>query len=280
MASAKGETRNDAPPLTSSSACSRAWRSSVRVAPPKIAPMNRPSGFRARRIWIRAPTRSLVQCRDRVETARSRVSSPNGRRSSSATIRGRCRFPASAPTGRSRTARRSSRASLAARAREKAPFRLPRSTATGNSSQDRLQAHHDVLGRAALEEVGGWRSPGRRGRGGREGRGRRAGARRSCARNMAISNRHGKRPRAYWATVSRSRRSPAGPVLPPRAFDGGAALSGGLSAEAWSRITFLDDPVCDGCGAPFAYRQRRGRALRAVPGAAPGLRPSAGGLRL
>lgn len=42
-------------------------------------------------------------------------------------------------------------------------------------------------------------------------------------------------------------------VLPPRAFDGGAALSGGLSAQAWSRITFLDDPVCDGCGAAMPF---------------------------
>jgi ComF family protein len=42
-------------------------------------------------------------------------------------------------------------------------------------------------------------------------------------------------------------------VLPPRAFDGGSALSGGLSAEAWSRITFLDDPVCDGCGAAMPF---------------------------
>ncbi|MBC7670024.1 MAG: ComF family protein [Gemmatimonadaceae bacterium] len=44
-----------------------------------------------------------------------------------------------------------------------------------------------------------------------------------------------------------------GLILPPRAFDGAAALTSGLSAEAWSRITFLDGPVCDGCGAPFAY---------------------------
>ena len=27
----------------------------------------------------------------------------------------------------------------------------------------------------------------------------------------------------------------------------------GLSAEAWSRITFLEAPVCDGCGAPFEH---------------------------
>lgn len=30
-------------------------------------------------------------------------------------------------------------------------------------------------------------------------------------------------------------------------------MTAGLSAEAWNRITFLDGPVCDGCGAPFAY---------------------------
>ena len=42
-------------------------------------------------------------------------------------------------------------------------------------------------------------------------------------------------------------------ILPPQAFDGGAAQGRGLSAEAWSRITFLDGPVCDGCGAAFAY---------------------------
>ncbi|HQR88792.1 MAG: amidophosphoribosyltransferase [Caulobacter sp. 12-67-6] len=42
-------------------------------------------------------------------------------------------------------------------------------------------------------------------------------------------------------------------VLPPRTFEGGAAQSSGLSAERWSRITFLDDPVCDGCGAAMPF---------------------------
>lgn len=42
-------------------------------------------------------------------------------------------------------------------------------------------------------------------------------------------------------------------VFPPQAIDGGAALAGGLTAEAWSRIQFLDGPVCDGCGAPFEF---------------------------
>ncbi len=47
-------------------------------------------------------------------------------------------------------------------------------------------------------------------------------------------------------------------ILPPRALDEGRGLrpavqSHGLSAEAWSRISFIEAPFCDGCGAPFAY---------------------------
>lgn len=46
-------------------------------------------------------------------------------------------------------------------------------------------------------------------------------------------------------------------IFPPQALDKGAidgvATAGGLSAEAWSRIQFLDGPVCDGCGAPFEF---------------------------
>ncbi|MBC7167901.1 ComF family protein [Phenylobacterium sp.] len=43
-------------------------------------------------------------------------------------------------------------------------------------------------------------------------------------------------------------------VFPPQALnDGPRPASVGLSAEAWSRITFLDGPVCDGCGTPFEY---------------------------
>lgn len=30
-------------------------------------------------------------------------------------------------------------------------------------------------------------------------------------------------------------------------------MTGGLSAQAWSRISFIDGPLCDGCGAPFEY---------------------------
>ena len=41
-------------------------------------------------------------------------------------------------------------------------------------------------------------------------------------------------------------------VFPPQSLDGGeAAMAGGLSAATWSRIHFLDGPVCDGCGQPI-----------------------------
>ncbi|WP_337186612.1 ComF family protein [Phenylobacterium sp.] len=30
-------------------------------------------------------------------------------------------------------------------------------------------------------------------------------------------------------------------------------MAGGYSAAAWTRIRFLDGPVCDGCGVPFEY---------------------------
>jgi len=40
-------------------------------------------------------------------------------------------------------------------------------------------------------------------------------------------------------------------------------LAGGFSAGAWSRIRFLDGPVCDGCGAPFDYDP--GPGVRCAP---------------
>src|SRR5262249_34216357 len=43
-------------------------------------------------------------------------------------------------------------------------------------------------------------------------------------------------------------------VFPPQTLDGGPRpLAGGFSASAWSRIRFLDGPVCDGWGPPFEY---------------------------
>ena len=42
-------------------------------------------------------------------------------------------------------------------------------------------------------------------------------------------------------------------ILPPLDVSGAPALTGGLPADRWSRIAFLEDPVCDGCGAPWEY---------------------------
>ena len=47
-------------------------------------------------------------------------------------------------------------------------------------------------------------------------------------------------------------RSAADLLLPPLAIDSAVATaSPGLTADAWSRVVFLEDPVCDGCGAGF-----------------------------
>ena len=32
-----------------------------------------------------------------------------------------------------------------------------------------------------------------------------------------------------------------------------STAAAGLTAGAWSRVIFLEDPVCDGCGAAFEY---------------------------
>ncbi|MBU1348357.1 MAG: ComF family protein [Alphaproteobacteria bacterium] len=43
-------------------------------------------------------------------------------------------------------------------------------------------------------------------------------------------------------------------ILPPMSHDSReATAAAGLSADAWSRVVFLEDPVCDGCGAAFEY---------------------------
>jgi ComF family protein len=42
-------------------------------------------------------------------------------------------------------------------------------------------------------------------------------------------------------------------VLPLTGLDGEAVQSPGLNADAWRKIAFLADPVCDGCGTPFEY---------------------------
>ena len=46
--------------------------------------------------------------------------------------------------------------------------------------------------------------------------------------------------------------------FPPRSLDGGPGQAGGLAAEAWMKIAFIDGPVCDGCGLPFEFDQGAG----------------------
>ena len=70
---------------------------------------------------------------------------------------------------------------------------------------------------------------------------------------MAAILKPGPRARALW-------RAGLDLIFPPHALDGAAAQANGLPAEVWSRIRFLDGPVCDGCGAPFDYDQ--GEAAR------------------
>ncbi len=43
-------------------------------------------------------------------------------------------------------------------------------------------------------------------------------------------------------------------VFPPTTLDRAVRSQAiGLSAEAWSRVAFIAEPFCDGCGAPFEY---------------------------
>jgi ComF family protein len=59
-------------------------------------------------------------------------------------------------------------------------------------------------------------------------------------------------------------------LLPPQALDGlraaGPVQNRGLSAAAWSRITFIETPVCDGCGAPQDYELGEGVRCMACAG--------------
>lgn len=62
---------------------------------------------------------------------------------------------------------------------------------------------------------------------------------------------------ARWKPGPRSRGLARGLVdliLPPLAHDSPeAAAASGLTAGAWSRVAFLEAPVCDGCGAAFEF---------------------------
>jgi predicted amidophosphoribosyltransferase len=63
--------------------------------------------------------------------------------------------------------------------------------------------------------------------------------------------------RCFWEPGPRLKSAGRGVldlIFPPQTLDPGERpQSPGLSAEAWSRIVFIDGPVCDGCGAPFEF---------------------------
>ena len=231
--------------------------------------MNRPSGFSARRIWIRAPTTSLVQCRPSVETIRSRLAGGEGQ----ALLvehhaRARAGRPAWPATGRPRSAvPPGAGAAVGQRLAEGAAARRE-VDGQREVAHDRLQALGDVLGGAPVQEVGATHSPARRGPGAcGAGCGRRGGGGGHERGRWRLRRPIGNPDRGRWrcgaarSTCSSRRR---------RWTAGRGRWPAGSRPSAWSRIHFLDGPVCDGCGAPFEYDL--GRALRGLPGQAPGLR--------
>ncbi len=63
-------------------------------------------------------------------------------------------------------------------------------------------------------------------------------------------------PKARWRpgpALSAFGRRALDLILPATALDGSPAQSGGIPAESWTRIVFVEEPVCDGCGMPAEY---------------------------
>lgn len=58
-------------------------------------------------------------------------------------------------------------------------------------------------------------------------------------------------------------------AFPPQLLDAGRGaqpLAGGLSGEAWAKVTFLEAPWCDGCGTPFGHHEGKGALCPACTG--------------
>ena len=55
------------------------------------------------------------------------------------------------------------------------------------------------------------------------------------------------------ARVREAVRLAADWVFPQHRFDGARALEAGMAPDAWSKVVFLEAPVCDGCGSPFEF---------------------------
>jgi hypothetical protein len=49
-------------------------------------------------------------------------------------------------------------------------------------------------------------------------------------------------------------------IFPPHALDQAARpQSPGMSADAWSRVRFIAEPLCDGCGQPIIMITKRNK---------------------
>ena len=73
--------------------------------------------------------------------------------------------------------------------------------------------------------------------------------------------------RAFLEPARLFARRAADFAFPPHALDGGAApQSTGLSADAWSKVVFLEAPWCEACGAPFEHAMGEGALCAACDG--------------
>jgi ComF family protein len=78
--------------------------------------------------------------------------------------------------------------------------------------------------------------------------------------------------RAFLEPARLFARRAADFAFPPHALDGEGAprfagpQSTGLSAEAWSKVGFLEAPWCDACGAPFEHAMGEGALCAACDG--------------
>jgi ComF family protein len=71
---------------------------------------------------------------------------------------------------------------------------------------------------------------------------------------MSLGDGAARRPWKAPASLARWSTAALDLLLPPESYDGdGAPQTSGYSAAVWSRIVFLDDPVCDGCGLAFEF---------------------------
>ena len=151
--SAKGATRGEAPPVSSDSASGEALAEFGQRLAAEEAARNRPSGFSARRIWARAPGRSLTQCSASAETTRSRLAGREGQ----ASPRRRRRRDAVRAKGFGKVGRggrpyRPGRSAASRSARSGSG--LPISAASGKWRLHRGEAVDQVVGDGGEQEIG------------------------------------------------------------------------------------------------------------------------------